>query len=60
MYRWYWFRKLQLGETDLEEPGTGRDDASGVDPGDRARSGGTRRHHRSAAERGADLEEAAA
>jgi len=20
MYRWYWFRKLQLGETDLEEP----------------------------------------
>jgi hypothetical protein len=20
MYRWYWFRKLQLGETHLEEP----------------------------------------
>jgi hypothetical protein len=27
MYRWYWFRKLQLGETDVEEPAPGSEPA---------------------------------
>lgn len=63
MYRWYWFRKLQLGETDLEEPGAApREAPEGTvarpaDPVDAP--GGVRRTPGDGRARHGDVEEAA-